>query len=92
MTTIPTPQAAVSPWEDDLNELARRRAIAHALGGEEQIARHHANGKLTARERIDQLLDRDSFSEIGILAGAVKYGQDRKRTQFTPSNAVVGVG
>ena len=65
-------------------ELAQRRAIAHALGGEEQVARHHAPGKLTARERIDHLLDAGSFNEIGALAGGVKYGADRKRQIFTP--------
>jgi acetyl-CoA carboxylase carboxyltransferase component len=76
----------------DLDELAQRRAIAQQLGGAEQVARHHAAGKLTARERIAGLLDAGSFNEIGALAGAVTYGPDRRRESFTPSNAVVGVG
>jgi acetyl-CoA carboxylase carboxyltransferase component len=92
MTSTQTSQPAAGEWAQDLDELAQRRAIALALGGEEQVARHHAQGKLTARERIDHLLDAGSFNEIGVLAGAVKYGPDRKRAHFTPSNAVVGVG
>ena len=39
--------SATGEWAEDLHELAERRAIAHALGGEEQIAKHHAQGKLT---------------------------------------------
>ncbi|MET0544664.1 MAG: carboxyl transferase domain-containing protein, partial [Variovorax sp.] len=92
MNTTVTSAPATGEWADDLSELAERRAIARELGGEEQVARHHAQGKLTARERIDHLLDPGSFNEIGVLAGAVKYGPDRKREHFTPSNAVVGVG
>ena len=90
--TTKTAQPATGEWAEDLAELAERRAIARALGGEEQVVRHHAAGKLTARERIDRLLDAGSFKEIGALAGGVKYGADRKRESFTPSNAVVGVG
>ncbi|MGJ7506466.1 acyl-CoA carboxylase subunit beta [Variovorax sp. GT1P44] len=90
--TTTASQPARGEWTDDLEELAQRRAIARELGGEEQVARHHAQGKLTARERIDHLLDVGSFREIGALAGGVKYGADRKRESFTPSNAVLGVG
>ncbi|SFN51476.1 acyl-CoA carboxylase subunit beta [Variovorax sp. OV329] len=90
-TALRTPPET-GDWAEDLQELAERRAIARELGGQEQVARHHALGKLTARERIDRLLDAGSFGEIGALAGAVKYGVDRKRESFTPSNAVVGVG
>ena len=91
-TTTQSGTATPGDWAPDLAELAERRAIAHQLGGEESVARHRAQGKLTARERIDGLLDAGSFNEIGVLAGGVKYGADRKRESFTPSNAVVGVG
>ncbi len=92
MNTTTQPAAAATDWAPDLAELAERRAIAHQLGGEESVARHRAQGKLTARERIDGLLDAGSFKEVGVLAGGVKYGADRKRESFTPSNAVVGIG
>src|SRR4051794_14538154 len=51
-----------------VEELERRRAEALAMGGEERIARHHASGRLTARERIALLVDEGSWREIGLLA------------------------
>ena len=50
-----------------LDELARRRAQAKLGGGERRIAAQHAKGKLTARERIDLLLDEDSFEEFDMF-------------------------
>ncbi|MES3000841.1 MAG: carboxyl transferase domain-containing protein [Pseudomonadota bacterium] len=81
-----------SEWAADIEELEGLRAAARALGGREQVERHHAQGKLTARERIEKLLDADSFCEIGMLAGASKFRADGLRESFTPSNSVVGVG
>jgi propionyl-CoA carboxylase beta chain len=53
------------PQEDPrILELRQRRAKAMKGGGEERVARQHARGKLTARERIDLLLDPGSFQEI----------------------------
>ena len=49
-------------------ELERRREAALAMGGPERVARHHASGRLTARERIDALVDPGSFYELGLLA------------------------
>lgn len=46
----------------------------HLGGGEKSIAKHHAKGKLTARERIDYLIDEDSnFLELGAFAGDKMY-------------------
>ena len=50
-----------------LEELDRRRAQARAGGGEARGAAQHAKGKLTARERIDLLLDEDSFEEFDMF-------------------------
>ncbi|MFP4477777.1 MAG: acyl-CoA carboxylase subunit beta [Desulfatibacillaceae bacterium] len=52
-----------------LAELEQAREKSRMGGGEAKIARHHAAGKLTARERIDLLLDKDSFLESLPLAG-----------------------
>ncbi|MEQ8166833.1 MAG: carboxyl transferase domain-containing protein, partial [Alphaproteobacteria bacterium] len=49
--------------QEIIRELDARRARARAGGGERRIAAQHAKGKLTARERIDILLDPDSFEE-----------------------------
>ena len=50
-----------------LEELDRRREQARAGGGEARVAAQHAKGKLTARERIDLLLDEGSFEEFDMF-------------------------
>ena len=52
-----------------VEELAERRERAKLGGGEERIARQHAAEKLTARERIELLIDPGTFTELGIHAG-----------------------
>ena len=49
---------------DVLQELEARRATAKLGGGEARIASQHSKGKLTARERIELLLDDGSFEEF----------------------------
>ncbi len=50
-----------------LETLERLRAESIAAGGEEKMAAQHSKGKLTARERIDLLLDNGSFEEFDVL-------------------------
>jgi propionyl-CoA carboxylase beta chain len=50
--------------KENLEELARRSSEAEVGGGEERIRKQHEAGKLTARERIEVLLDPDSFVEV----------------------------
>jgi len=59
-----------------LEELEVRRAKARQGGGEKRIAAQHALGKLTARERIEILLDEGSFEEFGMYVEhrAVDFG------------------
>src|SRR5712692_3284214 len=52
---------------DRLEELRRRHASAEAGGGEERRAREHQEGRLSARERIDLLLDEGTFEEMDKL-------------------------
>ncbi len=54
--------------KDKLEELRQMRAKAKLGGGQTRIADQHAKGKLTARERIDLLLDSGTFQELGRLA------------------------
>ena len=53
--------------DDRIRELQQKKADARMGGGEERIARQHEKGKLTARERIDVLLDEGSFNELDAL-------------------------
>ena len=45
-------------WDEEIREIHRKREMAKSLGGEDGVARQHAKGRLTIRERIDGLLDR----------------------------------
>src|SRR5687768_327566 len=79
-------------WKPEVEEIQRRRRVAHALGGDEAVARHHAAGKRTIRERIDGILDAGSFREMGVLAAAAEYDDDGNLIKLTPSNSVLGIG
>jgi len=77
----------------DLNdELRRRRQALRQGGGPRAIEQQHAKGKLTARERIDHLLDPGSFQEIDpyITHRHTAFGLDEKR--FPGDAVVVGLG
>src|SRR4051794_29444802 len=60
------PPSILRPLVEELHE---RRATARLGGGAEKIERQHAAEKLTARERIDLLVDEGTFTELGIHAG-----------------------
>jgi acetyl-CoA carboxylase carboxyltransferase component len=79
-------------WEPELEELRRREELARRMGGEERVARQHASGRLTVRERIDRLFDEGGFHETGTLAGRATYGEDGELEDFLPANTVVGQG
>jgi propionyl-CoA carboxylase beta chain len=67
--------------EKRLDELRLRREQSLAGGGAERVAKIHAKGCLTARERLDLLLDPGSFVEIGthVTHRATGFGMERKR-------------
>ncbi len=77
-------------WQPEIDELKYRQHLAEQMGGEEGIARQHARGKLTVRERIAALADPGSFQEIGGLAGSATYDGD-KLVAFRPANSVIGL-
>ena len=79
-------------WEPELEELRRREELARRMGGEERVARQHASGRLTVRERIGRLFDDASFHETGAVAGTGTYGEDGELTDFLPANMLVGQG
>jgi acetyl-CoA carboxylase carboxyltransferase component len=74
------------PFEKELKELANRKARARQMGGAEKIAKQHAKGRLTARERIDRLLDPGSFLEVGMLNHSDMAGMEDK----TPADSKIG--
>jgi acetyl-CoA carboxylase carboxyltransferase component len=81
----------VMSWEPEAEELRRRRELAQALGGAERVARHRAEGKLTVRERVERLVDKGSFQELGVLTGRATYGADGTLEAITPAPYVMGL-
>ncbi len=79
-------------WKDEIEELKKREKLAEAMGGPEKLQRQKDNNRLNVRERIEILLDKDSFHEIGKIAGNAKYNQKGELENFTPSNFVMGRG
>ena len=56
-------------WEPEIEEMQLRLDLAKKMGGEANIKRQHDGGKLTIRERVESLVDDDTFDETGALAG-----------------------
>jgi acetyl-CoA carboxylase carboxyltransferase component len=76
-------------WQKEIDELGRRRRLAEEMGGPEGVTRQHDRGKLTVRERIDALADRDSFREFMGLVGSGEYEED-ELVRFIPKPVVEG--
>ncbi|WP_404476750.1 acyl-CoA carboxylase subunit beta [Novosphingobium sp. BL-52-GroH] len=72
----------------NIAEMERRRSAARLGGGEKRIAGQHAKGKLTARERLDVLLDEDSFEEMDLYVehDCVDFGMQEQKI---PGDGVV---
>ena len=79
-------------WEEEVEKIAQRRALARGQGGAGAVEKQHARGKLTIRERIDALIDPHSFREHGRSAGGAVLDENDNITAFTPANYVVGIG
>ena len=77
-------------WQDEVDELQRRKALAAELGGPDKIERQRQAGRMTARERLAAMADPGSFQEIGEIAGAARYDEDGELESFTPSNFLFG--
>ena len=77
--------SALRPLVEELHE---RRAAARLGGGEEKIAVQHERGKLTARERIDLLVDPGTFVEIGIHGGP-HFSQRSMEGREAPADGVI---
>ncbi|HEY5647240.1 MAG TPA: carboxyl transferase domain-containing protein, partial [Pseudomonadales bacterium] len=79
-------------WQKEVEELARRKALAQEMGGAAGIARQRARGKLTARERVEGLADPGSFRETMGLTGTGVYAEETagELTGFVPKPSVDG--
>jgi acetyl-CoA carboxylase carboxyltransferase component len=75
-----------------LEQLESRKAQARSAGGEVAIERHHAKGKLTARERVEYLLDEDSFQELDMLNRHYASGMGLEDTRPYTDGVITGFG
>jgi len=78
--------------QEVVEDLKRRRAEARLGGGAERIARQHDRGKLTARERIEALLDEGSFEEFDAYVTHRCTDFDMQRQRIPGDGVVTGWG
>jgi len=78
--------------QDKIKELLELRDKARKGGGEKRIESQHKKGKLTARERIDILLDEGSFEEFDMFVShrCIDFGLDKE--QYLSDGVVTGYG
>jgi acetyl-CoA carboxylase carboxyltransferase component len=88
----PSNGAAVHPIEERLVQLAELREQALHAGSDAAVERQHRRGKLTARERIDLLLDPGSFVELDMLARHRAHGFGIENTRPLTDGVVTGWG
>ena len=100
------PRSTLSVVEDELKaspsavkaafskRLEEEEARAELGGGEARIEKQHQKGKLTARERVESLLDEGSFREYDKLKGhrCVDFGMDGEGNQFPGDGVITGHG
>jgi acetyl-CoA carboxylase carboxyltransferase component len=79
-------------WDKEIEEIHLRRKLAKQQGGADAVEKQHEKGRLTIRERIDELLGADSFNELGEAAGVPEYDAAGNLTGFQPANFILGFG
>ncbi len=79
-------------WEKEIEEIRKREKLALRHGGKEAVNIQHAKGRNTLRERIDFILVKGSFNEVGKIAGSSTYDDDGNLADFSPANFLLGFG
>jgi acetyl-CoA carboxylase carboxyltransferase component len=77
-------------WKKETDEIKIRKKLAKKQGGSKAVALQHAKGRLTLRERIDKLIDKDSFQEQGEIAGGSETNEKGEIQSLTPANFILG--
>ncbi len=77
---------------DRIDDLRRRKAKSQSGGGQDRVSAQHAKGKMTARERIEQLLDSGSFMEVDALVEHRCRDFDMDRNIIPGDGVVCGHG
>ena len=77
---------------DIIDRLEERRESARAGGGEKRIEAQHKRGKLTARERVELLMDRDSFQELDMFVEHRSNDFGMEKSHIAGDGVVTGWG
>jgi acetyl-CoA carboxylase carboxyltransferase component len=79
-------------FEDKIKELLEKRELAKLGGGQKRIDAQHAKGKLTARERIELLLDEGSFAEFDMFVTHRSHNFGIDKQTFLSDGVITGHG
>src|ERR1039457_3860898 len=97
--TIETPRAGPiasltmdHPMTQRLEDLAERRELARNAGSPRSVEKHHKKGKMTARERVEDLLDDRSFQELDTLARHRSHGMGLEENRPYTDGVITGFG
>ncbi|MEQ8882443.1 MAG: acyl-CoA carboxylase subunit beta [Cyclobacteriaceae bacterium] len=87
-----SPEQHITTNSEKLNHLVKLNHKAEEAGGKEKVNKQHEKGKLTARERVELLLDPGSFQEIGklVLHRGKDFGIDQQ--QYLGDGVITGYG
>ena len=77
---------------DKIDEFLKKRKTADQAGGQDRISKQHEKGKLTARERINLLLDEGSFVEVDALTTHHYHEYDMQKKKFFGDGIIGGYG
>ena len=86
------PAPPVHPIHEKLEQLAELREQALHAGSPAAVERQHSRGKMTARERIEKLLDPDSFVELDMLARHRAHGFGIEENRPLTDGVITGWG
>lgn len=87
----PSPRRSLHTMAERLEDLAARKEAALHAGSPHAVERQHAKGKMTARERIEYLLDEGSFQELDMLARTRAPGVPEDKRPYT-DGVITGFG
>ena len=79
-------------WKDEVKEIKKREKLSLEQGGKESVENQHLKGRKTLRERLEIILDKNSFNELGRIAGSSSYNETGELIDFTPANFLLGFG
>lgn len=86
------PQMSTAAIDEKIRQVKEQREKLQKGGGEDRIKKQHEGGKLTARERVNRLVDPGSFQEIGLFAQHRCTNFDMAGKELPADGVVTGAG